>query len=358
MGKDKRVLLNLLRQRNDSPEDQAAGWVAYLYSGETTEEGRSGFSRWLGEAEVHVHAYRHADLIWRNLSLIEGEKWTTRPIRNKSVGHWNSAVRKWKKRRTDAWPTRCRVLAAAGAIAATLLLMVGIWRMDTIPPVERQLYASVIGQVKIVILPDGSQATLRPESTIVAQFSKNLRRIELTKGGAYFEVVHDARRPFFVRAALTQVRVVGTHFDVTRWREGVAISVTHGIVNVERLPSGVGKPVGRESPWQVRLAAGQQAFTKPDGRIGVPSHFDPLTESSWQTGRLNFRDTPLNRVVQEINRYREVKVRIDGEALGEMRVTASMDGQETSKLLSALEATRPLTVEHSPNGLVLHPEAR
>src|SRR6202035_408397 len=66
------------------------------------------------------------------------------------------------------------------------------------------------------------------------------RHIRLDDGEAFFEVAHDAGRPFVVQVGNTRVIAVGTKFSVRRNGDDIRVVVTEGKVRVEsRLAVGV-----------------------------------------------------------------------------------------------------------------------
>ncbi|WP_431292627.1 FecR family protein [Pedobacter sp. P26] len=72
-----------------------------------------------------------------------------------------------------------------------------------------------------VNLPDGSKVWLNAESKITypVAFSGNTRKIAL-QGEAYFEVVHNPNKPFIVDFDGSNVKVLGTHFNICAYGDG------------------------------------------------------------------------------------------------------------------------------------------
>ncbi len=82
-------------------------------------------------------------------------------------------------------------------------------------------------------MEDGSRITLNTDSQIRVDLTVKERRVELQQGEAFFEVAHDASRPFIVRAGNKRVIAVGTRFSVRREANDVRVVVTEGKVRVE-----------------------------------------------------------------------------------------------------------------------------
>ena len=67
-------------------------------------------------------------------------------------------------------------------------------------------------------------------------FSADLRGVELVSGQANFEVAKDASRPFVVTAGGSEVRAVGTQFDVYKTADKVTVTLIEGKVAVKEEP--------------------------------------------------------------------------------------------------------------------------
>lgn len=71
-----------------------------------------------------------------------------------------------------------------------------------------------------VLLEDGTTVHLNAESELVypSAFSKDVRTVSLV-GEAYFDVAHDAGRPFVVEVDGYSIEVLGTQFNVTAYAD-------------------------------------------------------------------------------------------------------------------------------------------
>ncbi len=197
---------------------------------------------------------------------------------------------------------------------------------------------------------DGSQVTLRPDSVIRVSLSKRRRQVDLERGGAYFEVERDPTRAFTVQTAATQVQVLGTKFDVLKGPQEVQVSVSDGHVEFNAVaPDAAASKAGRT----VQLTAGEQITAAYSGTFGAKHRFDPANTLAWRGGRLSYANARLEEVVADMNRYRHVKVRIEGEALRNITITAAFRVDQSDQMLAGLAATEPVLVERRPDEVVL-----
>lgn len=312
-------------------DTQAAEWVARRQSGEMNEADRAEFTAWLAAAASHKESYERVEGIWQSLDLVPGIE-TALPEADT----------------TRLKPRTWLPLAWTGSAAAVAVLFVAVW--FALPEaVETQRYASSTGETRQIALSDGSQITLRADSALVSTLSRDRRSVQLEYGGAYFSVARDEQRPFIVQTANTQLRVLGTEFDVLRGPKLIQVSVNHGKVELDDLSSRDAMTADRK----LVLVAGEQVAASYAGTFGAKHAFDPQQTLAWRDGRLSYQDARLEDVISDVNRYRDVKIRIADEALGELSITASFRTQNSDQLLSGLEATEPVVVTRGAGEIVL-----
>lgn len=208
------------------------------------------------------------------------------------------------------WPMdRRRLLGGAGAlIAASVVGGVGVYALH-----GRGRIATPKGDVRRVSLPEGSAITLNTDTALRRALGPDLRRIDLLRGEALFDVAKDPSRPFVVFARGVQVRAVGTSFTVRLHDDGrVDVAVSEGVVEVR-------KP---DVPT-VRLVAETQAFVPMQGDIErAPAPAAALERAlAWREGRIDLAGMSLARAAEEFARYSDRPILIEDPAVGAMKVT-------------------------------------
>jgi transmembrane sensor len=171
----------------------------------------------------------------------------------------------------------------------------------------------------------------------------------LESGEAYFQVAHDRSRPFIVNVGGTTVRAVGTAFNIRRSAERVVVTVSEGIVDVQRATdnaSAEGATSADSGPARsVRLSAGEEvvlALREIKPLTVKPA--DPEAATAWQSGRLEFVDEPLSGVIATINRYSRREVVITSRELGKLTLTGSVMDNHIDEWLISLQDILPMTV--------------
>lgn len=119
------------------------------------------------------------------------------------------------------------------------------------------------------------------------------RRVEAS-GELYFEVAKDAEKPFIVSTGKTEVRVLGTHFNLRNYSDEAAIKTTllEGAVQVKT-----------EDNKTATLKPGQQAAVGNDAsRIPVRS-VDLESVVAWKEGYFDFKGEEMADIMKEIRRW-------------------------------------------------------
>ncbi|WP_396594131.1 FecR family protein [Brevundimonas sp. R86498] len=232
--------------------------------------------------------------------------------------------------------------AAALAVAVTAVLVLPVSRF------QGRLYQSAPTQILDVTLADGSRVTLDAGSAIRVAIEDDVRRVELERGAAYFEVAHAADRPFQVGVAEHRVIVTGTRFVTALTPDGGEVSLLEGRVSI-----GAYDATDRGSlAGAVVLLPGQRVKLTPDGP-GRPEQVDVETTTAWRERRLVFRDTPISEVVAVASRYADRPLVVADARLARTRVTAVLPISGEGSLITRMDRLLPISVENTPDGRAL-----
>lgn len=154
-------------------------------------------------------------------------------------------------------------------------------------------------------LPDGTTVFLNSASSLKypTAFTGAFREVELT-GEGYFEVQKDPSRPFRVKVGGLLVNVLGTHFDIKDYNNGKKIKTTliRGSVQVS------------DGKRQEVLHPGEALNIKEDNSWKVQKGVDTAGVIAWTSGYFHFAATELSAVMEELSRWYDVEVEIQGGA--------------------------------------------
>ncbi|MBV7486391.1 FecR family protein [Bordetella sp. BOR01] len=313
----------------DDSHDAAAFWFAREHGGLMTAADRRAFDLWRQASAAHERAYQEMRQVWGVAQAVPDHK-----------------LRSIVQRRRGAAPDvsgRRYMLAGLGAVCSAAVAGAVLWPQWSRPePTFSDRYATGRGERRQVVLPDESRLILNTATVATVVFHDSERVVVLKEGEIMFAVASDARRPFIVKTDLGQVRVTGTRFDVRRGADHLNIVVESGSVEVS---------VG--SWWNRRTAAlapGQGiSIAAADATALRVEPVNVAARTAWRQGKVVFDGAPLAEVVDEINRYRNRPIHVQG-ALRQLRIAGVFDVDDTDTFLAVLPTLAPVRVLPGADG--------
>ncbi|WP_353138775.1 FecR domain-containing protein [Pseudopedobacter sp.] len=181
-----------------------------------------------------------------------------------------------------------------------------------------------------LILPDGTKVWLNSMSSLrfPVTFSGKERRVELI-GEGYFEVAKDKTKPFYVKAKDMEIRVLGTHFNISSFADESQIKTTllEGSVKINR-----GNKEAILTPGQEAVAYnGKSGFTTQDADIEQTM--------AWRNGYFLFRDESIESLMRRISRWYNVEIAYEDNLEGKTFGGKFSKNSTLSELLKSLELT-------------------
>lgn len=274
----------------------------------------------LGTVLEHVHA-EHGQERDR---VRGGEQCGSRP----PLGHhWprENAAGRWRRSALKAAAVLLVVGGAAGVGARSVLRQ----RQQDVRPQSRTV-ATQPGQGATLDLPDGSRAILAPNSTLTYAISATAGPRELQLDGeAYFEVVHDAARPFRVQTRRAVIEDLGTTFVVRDYStDSVArVAVRIGAVALRATTA--------TDTSEIAVHPGEVADID-SARTTVRVVSDSTSNWAWITGRLIFDRTPLPAVLAALHRWYDVDFQLDDSTLATQYFTGAFNAASLPQVLDIL----------------------
>lgn len=183
-------------------------------------------------------------------------------------------------------------------------------------PEEAVAYAEKVaapGEKVRFILSDGTQVHLNSGSRLEypTTFDGALREVRL-EGEAYFDVTRDTSHPFVVHTGEITTKVLGTSFDVRSFpeEEEVMVAVAEGKVAV--LESGL---TLLEDNYGVVLEANQWTHYTSQDQSFRTQNGDISSMVAWNDDVLMYRDSELQEVAYQFERWYGVKIEFKNEAI-------------------------------------------
>lgn len=296
--------------------------LAKHIAGEATAAERAQVQAWAAASPKHARELERMRAVWdwsgdgADLPEVDTEgAWQRVRTRIDEASSGGRVVPMW---------THARRWLAAAAVVAGLVFAARWW---VAPRSEVYMADTAYRELR---LSDSSTAVLSPGSRLAARMGA-AREVELT-GEAYFEVHHDASRPFVISAGELEVTVLGTEFTVSAYDTAHALGV--------RVRGGRVRVVaGRDT---LVLTAGQHARYDRRGHRLERRTAPPM--EAWGDRILQFEDASLGEVVLRLEQLFAVRIELGNARLARCRLTATFEQEPIERILEVIAETYGLTV--------------
>lgn len=217
----------------------------------------------------------------------------------------------------------------AAVVALIFVLSGSVWwgyqwyRSERIRPLAEHPHtvSSGMGEVKQLVLPDGTEVTLNENSTLTYHAYRNAS----LEGEAFFKVTPD-KRPFTVQAVDLEVTVLGTEFNLCVYREQAVSTVTlyEGAVRVENNQVEYTLSPGHELVYN----AGTQKT-----RIDEIPLQQEANQPAWISAALNFEGRSLSDIFRSVERYYGVRIEYDSTMMSSGNYSFRLLGGESLEMV-------------------------
>lgn len=378
-------------------EAQAASWLARRDAPGWLPADEAALDAWLAESTAHKVAFIRLEAAWNASQKLKAlgagvpkgvipapGLWRRSRLRRPAAGlAAGSAPSLLSSPAPTSLSPRAESVRRRGrwglyGLAASVLVAAAVGGLLLFLPAG-SVYRTAIGGLEAVPLTDGSKVTLNTDTNLRIELSPSERRVDLERGEAFFEVAHDATRPFIVQAGSRRVVAVGTKFSVRRSGDEVWVVVTEGTVRMENRRTGpasapaqlksssapssgpqlppLGTAFGSASAGSadvVLLPAGSVAHAE-DAGVLVKEETAAEAEAalSWREGYVVLHDTPIAEAAAEFNRYNTRKIVIRDPEVGEIRIGGNFRATSTDAFVRLLADGFPIRVEERGEEIVL-----
>jgi transmembrane sensor len=327
---------------NDNEIDIRAGeWLARLDRGNTAPELLEDFNRWREVDARHGAAYARLAATWQALDRVQ----VLQPALDATIQP--DHVRGQRR------PAPDRRKAAGFAVAASVLIAAAVWVWRSAPRAE--FYETTRGGFQRVVLGDHSAIELNTDTRLRVELSSTIRKIELIRGEANFEVSHDATRPFVVLVGRTGVLAVGTRFDVLKLDNSVEVTVDEGRVMIGA-PELLEHARSLEPNLSPLVVAGQTAVAGSDGvKLKVLPKDAVARKLAWQDQMLAFDGDSLVEVVTQFNRYNDKQLVIVDPSVAALKVGGYFRPTNLDAFVNVLESNFGIRATADGSRILLAP---
>ncbi len=200
------------------------------------------------------------------------------------------------------------------------------------------------GQKRTVVLADGSLVTLNDNSSISFSMTGAARELVLD-GEAYFDIAHDAEKPFYVKTSKIQIRVLGTIFNVKSYEseDRVETTLVEGKVTVKNLEN-----EGNE----IEMLPNEQVVFHKETAALVKTSTETEQKTAWRSGNFFFEDESAGVIFSELEKWYGVKIILD-DGQKDCRFSMNIGEESIANVLGFFEKTTNVKVIDQGNTLRL-----
>jgi transmembrane sensor len=333
--------------------------LARHFSGEATAEERARIEAILASKPEAKEALAIADLATNTLRAgipanldVEGALSRVKARRDAASVIPLAGLR--ERKHTEQIPShRWRVPMPALAAAALIAVGIASWMSYRNRPVEHavssapRMFATGVGARDSITLADGSHVILGPMSSIKidADFNNRSRGVEV-RGDAFFDVIHNAAKPFAVRAGNATIVDVGTRFAVqSDAAQGVTVAVLEGSVALQQVNGNGGSGV--------ILKAGDKGLLSTSGDVIAQRGAVTDDDAAWLNGRLVFREATIGEIASSIRKWYGIELKVEDASLANRHLTATFAGESPDRVLDVIRLALGADIErHGDTAIV------
>ena len=205
-----------------------------------------------------------------------------------------------------------------------------VYASEDVTPTDRIAYNELNvprGGEYMLVLTDGTKVWVNADSRLKfpQSFSGDTREVYL-EGEGFFQVAKDAAKPFIVHCEKYAVRVLGTTFNISAYRndEVSMTTLVEGRVNIE-----CGNTVVALTPGLMAAVADSKVTTR---EVNVESYI------SWTRDQFSFSEERLEDLLKKISRWYDVEFVFDDEEIKDYKFSGFMPRYESiTNLFEILE---------------------
>lgn len=342
--------------------EQASQWLVRLQDEAVSDADLEAWGDWMAQPQ-NARAFDDISALWEATASLSSESLEqavaaraegvspSSPASLSTVAAAPAAATRsvTDSRRRKPW------LAAAAIAASCALVAVGVFKLlpDT-TPADVQQWTTAKGERRELQLADGSRVVLDADSQLRVAFADGHRDLQLQRGRAHFAVAHDPARPFRVQAGGIVSQAVGTRFSVGHAQgDQIAVVVDEGRVRVsERAAVGRGD-AGSTAARSLDLIKDQRIRYSAQIGLQGPQPINAELAGAWKEGSVIYQREPLASVVEDLNRYSRIPLRLEDSSMGGLLVTGRWESASVDTWVEGLAKALHLEVVRKPDVILL-----
>lgn len=256
-----------------------------------------------------------------------------------------------------------RIQKWAYAVAAATVIFGGIWlfaptqkKGTTLAKLDANEVSTKYGSKTKLMLPDSTQVWLNAGSKLSYSndYGQTIREVKL-EGEAYFDVTHNANKPFIIHTDKMDIKVLGTAFNVKCYpnEKSMETSLIRGSIEVtlknRQSEKIILKPNEKLVLNTVDSFTEKKSFQKNNkinmeqkpvvaiAHVTYDEQADAVVESSWVTNKLVFRAETFEELAMQMERWYNVRIHFQNESLKQIKLTGIFEKESINQALAYLQ---------------------
>lgn len=305
------------------------------------------WSKWIEQNE------HKKDLLFQARNVIQSLSFDEFQVDSVSKQRIRDRIRRQSKPESRVLP----YINVVYRIAAVLVIVFGLGALiylniseqkdysETIPSPDFVQKSNTIGVKSQHMLSDGSKVFLNSGSSIEypKTFDSDTRVVKLT-GEAFFQVAHDASRPFRVVTDGFEVVVLGTQFNVNANLSSPTVALVDGKVRLNSKVNNV----------TLELTPGQMATFDKENRSFSTSSFDAQYVIGWKEGYLVFQEASLEEVLDKLHQWYGIDISVSNKSKSsDWSYSASFKNESLESVLINMSTLRRFEYQIKNDSLII-----
>lgn len=255
-----------------------------------------------------------------------------------------------QEKTAESKPLRSHPFAGMLRIAASVLLFVlsGIGVYYYFSRASMVTEQTAFGEMRKVVLPDGSEVTLNGNSeiTYLSDWENGKIREVNLKGEAYFKVIHTKdHRKFRVRTGRDfSLDVLGTEFDVASRKSGTRVILDKGKVQCNLNGKGNNSLI---------LKPGEMVQFAHNPAEYVRKNVEVSAYSAWKEHKLVFKNTSLKEISVILEETYNLRTETENPELLTREITGSVPTDHIEILLEGIAEASGVTIQQKDDKLII-----
>jgi transmembrane sensor len=325
-----------IRNQVNQLADEAHEWVARFASGRAGPAEIEALRKWSATSSAHVEAFDRASKTWKALDPARRQR-----LMSISAGRGTTATHETPSR-SSRLPRRAFVGGMLAASAAGVAVVIARRPFELWPswPELTADYRTAIGEQRQVTLANNVSVEMNTQTSIsLLKPNGSEDRFELVSGEAIISTPSPLAAVTVV-AAGGRILASNARFNVRYVSTSVCVTSLEGSIEVEQRADRLPLPAGRQ-------------VTYSDRGMEMSVDADRAVVGAWKDGFVVFDGTPVDEVVNEINRYRKGRVVLTNAALGRERLSARIRIENIDRIIGQIEQVFGAKAHTLPGGVVL-----